>query len=148
MHTDDKTLRERIFHAVLYEACAMALLVPLGSWLASADMGHIGVLGLMMSTIAMLWNMLFNALFERLERRFGWRRTPAVRSLHAIGFEGGMLLLTIPVVAWWLDCSLWQALLLDIGVLLFFLPYTYVFNWSYDHARARLLARRRLRLQP
>ena len=142
MHTHDKTLRERIVHAVLYEVCAMAMLVPLGSWLANADMAHMGMLGLMMSTIAMLWNMLFNALFERLERRYHWRRTPAVRSLHAIGFEGGMLLLTLPVIAWWLECSLWQALVMDIGVLLFFLPYTYVFNWSYDHARARLLARR------
>ncbi|WP_174873257.1 multidrug/biocide efflux PACE transporter [Vogesella oryzae] len=142
MQHDDKTLRERIFHAVLYEVCAMALLVPLGSWLGDADLAHIGALGLMMSTIAMLWNMLFNALFERLERRYHWQRNPTVRSLHAIGFEGGMLLLTIPLVAWWLECSLWQALLLDVGVLLFFLPYTYVFNWSYDHTRARLMARR------
>ncbi|SCK06934.1 multidrug/biocide efflux PACE transporter [Vogesella sp. LIG4] len=137
-----KTLRERIFHAVLYEACAMAMLVPLGSWLAGADLGHMGALALMMSSIAMLWNMLFNTLFERLERRYGWRRTPSVRCLHAIGFEGGMLLLTIPVIAWWLQCNLWQALMMDIGVLLFFLVYTYLFNWSYDHTRARLLARR------
>jgi hypothetical protein len=36
----------------------------------------------------MLWNMLFGALFERLEAQLGWTRTPWVRSLHAIGFEG------------------------------------------------------------
>ena len=29
MMTPDKTLRERLLHAVLYEVCAMALLVPL-----------------------------------------------------------------------------------------------------------------------
>ena len=46
-------------------------------------------------------------------------------------------LLCVPVVAWWLQVSYWQALWLDIGVLLFFLPYTWLFNWLYDHARAR-----------
>ena len=75
MMTPDKTLRERLLHAVLYEVCAMALLVPLGSWLLDAGLGHVGVLALLMSSIAMSWNMLFNALFERLERRAGWQRT-------------------------------------------------------------------------
>jgi len=35
------------------------------------------------------------------------------------------------------------ALLLDIGVLLFFLPYTYLYHWAYDGVRARLLLRTR-----
>lgn len=142
MMTPDKTLRERLFHAVLYEVCAMALLVPLGSWLLDAGLGHVGVLALLMSSIAMSWNMLFNALFERLERRAGWQRTPLVRSLHAISFEGGLVFLCVPVAAWWMEISYWQAFMLDVGILLFFLPYTYLFNWCYDHARTRLLARR------
>ena len=142
MMTTDKTLRERLLHAVLYEVCAMALLVPLGSWLLDAGLGHVGVLALLMSSIAMSWNMLFNALFERLERRLGWQRTPLVRSVHAIAFEGGLVFLCVPVAAWWMAISYWQAFLLDVGILLFFLPYTYVFNWCYDQARARLLARR------
>lgn len=140
--TTDKTLRERIFHAVLYEVCAMALLVPLGSRLLDTGLGHVGVLALLMSGIAMSWNMLFGALFERLERRTGWQRTPLVRCLHAIAFEGGLVFLCVPVAAWWMAISYWQAFLLDVGILLFFLPYTYVFNWCYDHARTRLLARR------
>lgn len=140
--TTDKTLRERIFHAVLYEVCAMALLVPLGSWLLDTGLGHVGVLALLMSGIAMSWNMLFGALFERLERRTGRQRTPLVRCLHAIAFEGGLVFLCVPVAAWWMAISYWQAFLLDVGILLFFLPYTYVFNWCYDHARTRLLARR------
>jgi uncharacterized membrane protein len=36
-----------------------------------------------------------------------------------------------------MQVSYWEALLLDIGILLFFLPYTYVFNWIYDHLRLR-----------
>ena len=43
----------------------------------------------------------------------------------------------VPLIAWWLNVSLWQAFLLDIGVLLFFLPYTYVYHWAYDVVRER-----------
>jgi uncharacterized membrane protein len=137
MQTHTKTPLERIVHAVLYEVCAMALLVPLGSWLLGHSPAQMGVLAIMLSTLAMSWNMLFGALFERLERHYGWQRTPAVRTLHAILFEGGLVFICVPVVAWWMQVSYWEALLLDIGILLFFLPYTYVFNWIYDHLRLR-----------
>lgn len=144
MLASDKKLGERILHAVLYEACAMALLVPLAAMLMQENVLRMGALALMMSTVAMLWNMVFNAWFERLEKRFGWRRTVAVRSAHALGFEGGLVVMLVPLAAWWLGVGWWQALLLDLGFFVFFLPYTYVFNWLYDHLRARLLARRSL----
>lgn len=48
----------------------------------------------------------------------------------------------VPLIAWWLSVSLWQAFLLDIGVLLFFLPYTYVYHWGYDVVRERFLMSR------
>lgn len=128
-------LTQRVCHAALYELCAILILVPAGAWLMNEPLGHLGLLGIMMSLQAMSWNMLFNAIFERLERRYRWQRTPWVRSLHAIAFEGGLLFISLPLVAWWMEMSLWQALLLDGGLLLFFLPYTYIFNWCYDHAR-------------
>ena len=34
-----------------------------------------------------------------------------------------------------------QAFMLDIGVLLFFLPYTYVYHWGYDVLRERFMTR-------
>jgi uncharacterized membrane protein len=52
-------------------------------------------------------------------------------------FEFGLVLVTVPLAAVWLDISLWQALVLDAGLLLFFLPYTLVFNWVYDTLRVR-----------
>lgn len=133
-----KSTRERLLHAVLYEAGAMLILVPLGSWLLGHGPAQMGGLAIMLSTIAMSWNMLFGALFEHLERRLGWQRTARVRTLHAVLFEGGLVVICVPLVAWWMGVSYWQALLLDIGILLFFLPYTYLFNWVYDHARLRL----------
>ena len=37
-----------------------------------------------------------------------------------------------------------QAFILDIGVLLFFLPYTYVYHWVYDVLREKFLCRSEL----
>ena len=59
-------------------------------------------------------------------------------------FEGGLVAVSVPLIAWWLQVSLMQALILDLGVLLFFLPYTYVYHWGYDLVRERLMLRRPL----
>ena len=71
---------ERVFHAMLYELCATLMLVPLAAWIMGKSLGQMGGLSLMMAGVAMLCNMLFNALFERAERRWKLRRTMRVRS--------------------------------------------------------------------
>ena len=51
-----------------------------------------------------------------------------------------MLLIVVPIAAWWLKIGLLQALLVDFGLAMFFLPYTFVFNLVYDKVRATLLS--------
>ncbi|WP_159875580.1 multidrug/biocide efflux PACE transporter [Aquitalea denitrificans] len=143
---DKKHLGERILHAVLYEVCAMVMLVPLAALLTGSGVSLMGVLALMMSCVAMLFNMLFNALFERAERHWGLQRTRWVRCAHALLFEGGLVVMLVPLAAWWLETSLWQALLLDLGFFAFFLPYTYLFNLAYDHLRQRVMQNRQTAL--
>ncbi|WP_293759935.1 multidrug/biocide efflux PACE transporter [uncultured Aquitalea sp.] len=138
----DKTLMERVFHAVLYEVCAMIMLVPLAAWLMGKGMGEMGWLAFMMSCSAMLWNMVFNALFDKAEKAWGLRRTPLLRVAHALLFEGGLVFALVPLAAWWLNVSWWEAFLLDVGFFVFFLPYTYVFNLVYDLLRQRVMKRR------
>ena len=76
---------------------------------------------------------MFNALFERWEAcQSVCGRSRARRVAHALGFEGGLALLLAPFMAWWLQVSWWHALVLDMGLLLFFLAYTYVFTWAFD----------------
>ena len=83
--------------------------------------------------IAIVWNLLFNTLFERWEARQPVRgRSVRRRVLHAIGFEGGMVVFLVPIFAWWFDINLLQALIMDLGLLVFFLFYTFVFNWGFD----------------
>ena len=141
MHPD-KSVSERFFQALLFEVLAIAICAPLGAWLLGYPLAHIGWLTLMISLIAMSWNMLFNLLFDRTQRRLGFDRTVAARVVHAVLFEIGLLLAIVPLAAWWLSIGLWQAFVLDIGIALFFLPYTFSFNWTYDVLRARLISRK------
>lgn len=136
-----KSIRERFFHAFCFEALAIAICTPLGAWLLDYSLAHMGLLTLMISLIAMLWNMVFNAAFDRIQLRFGFRRTVTVRAAHAVAFEVGLVLTVVPLAAWWLGMSLWTAFLLDMGIVLFFLPYTFVYNLAYDSLRVRLVER-------
>lgn len=72
----------------------------------------------------------------------GFTRTMWARVVHSVLFEIGLILAVVPLAAWWLDIGLWEAFVLDIGIVLFFLPYTFAFNWGYDHVRAIVIARR------
>ncbi|MBM0137327.1 multidrug/biocide efflux PACE transporter [Pseudomonas cannabina] len=137
-----KTLRERALHAALFEIGGVLLVAPLLAWLMDHSLAMMGLMTVMISTVAMLWNMLYNALFDRLRKRFGFVMNLTIRILHAMGFEAGLILVVVPLAAWWLSISLLQAFLLDIGLLLMFLPYTLLFNWAYDTLRERLVERR------
>lgn len=55
-----------------------------------------------------------------------------MRALHALLFEGGLVLVTVPAMMWWLQIGLWQAVVLDLGFLLLVPIYTYGYNWLYD----------------
>lgn len=128
-------LRRRIVYVALYEIIAIAA-TSLGlAALAGSSMERAGVAGLASSAVAIVWNLVFNTLFERWEARQTVRgRSLARRAAHAIGFEGGLVVTLVPLFAWWLDITLWHALMLDLGLLLFFLGYTFVFNLAFDKA--------------
>lgn len=55
-----------------------------------------------------------------------FQRTLGARAVHAVLFEIGLVMAMVPLAAWWLD----------IAIVLFFLPYTFAFNWTYDHLRS------------
>ena len=128
-----KPQRRRVVQAVLYEIFATALVAPVLWWLFGRSPLSTLALTLSLSAIALTFNFAFNALFEAWEARQPsgdrtWRR----RAAHGIGFEIGLGLIVVPVMAWWLDIGLWEALLADIGIMLFFLGYTVVFTWCFD----------------
>ena len=44
----------------------------------------------------------------------------------------GLLVLLMPFVAWWLEVSLWRALVMALGFAAFYVVYAFAFNWVYD----------------
>ncbi|MDO5086768.1 MAG: PACE efflux transporter [Comamonadaceae bacterium] len=125
--------RRRVLYVSLYEGLAIAIVTLTLLAFTREGLGSASGLAVGCSAIAVAWNLAFNALFEHWERRQPVRgRSTARRVAHAIGFEGGLVLWLVPFIAWWLQVSLWQALLMDLGLLLFFLVYTFAFTWVFD----------------
>ncbi len=123
----------KVVQAILYEVIAVACVAPALSLMFDAGMAHSTVLSILMSAIAMSWNMGYNWVFERWEARQDKRsRTFLRRLLHALGFEGRLVLILLPLVAYWMDISLWAALLTNLALFLFFFVYAFVFQWGFD----------------
>ncbi|KOE82611.1 PACE efflux transporter [Vibrio aestuarianus] len=126
------SVKERIFHAVVFELTALAILIPLSALITGQGSGDLAMVGAGLSLLAVVWNYQYNILFDRLFGSDRSGRSAKIRLLHTTGFEGGLVFVSIPAIAWILEITLWQALILDIGFLVFFFIYTMVFNWCYD----------------
>ena len=126
-------IRRKVVYISLYEGFAI-LFASIGlASLSGADAATSTLLAVVSSVIAVLWNLGFNVVFEAWEARQTVRgRSVRRRIVHALGFEGGLAAILVPVFAWWLGVGLWEALLFDAALLVFFLVYTFVFNWGFD----------------
>ena len=130
--------KRRIIHALTYEVILLIIIAIVLSFIFDAPMAVTGTLGIAMAVTSVIWNMIFNNIFEKYEAKHQLKRTVLVRICHAIGFEGGLMLATIPMVAYALDMPIWQAILTDLSMTLCILVYTFIFQWCYDHIEARL----------
>lgn len=123
----------RVVQAVLYEAIAIAFVGPAMSLMFEKSVGSTLALAVLMSTIALGWNYVFNWLFEAWESRQVVKGRSLKRRLaHGIGFEGGLVLILVPVMAYWLETTLLNAFLADLGILAFFFVYAIAFTWAFD----------------
>jgi len=125
---------DRIRHALSFEVLALLIVTPLASWIFGFAMLDIGVLAVAASTLATLWNYVYNLIFDRAMLRLVGRvqKTLRDRVVHAVLFELGLLIVLIPIIAWYLNIGLWQAFVMDASFSLFYLVYAFVFNWAYD----------------
>ncbi|RYE60443.1 MAG: PACE efflux transporter [Hyphomicrobiales bacterium] len=129
-----RTTADRIRHAVSFEVIGIILATPLAAFAFHLPGGDSAVIVVASATVAMLWNYVYNLGFDHAMQRLtgGTAKTTAIRVLHAVLFEVGLLTLMLPAIAWYLQISLWQALLMDIALALFYLCYAFVFNLAYD----------------
>ncbi|QRM53342.1 PACE efflux transporter [Sinorhizobium sp. BG8] len=129
-----RSTRDRVRHAISFELIGLALVSPLGAWAFGMPVAEIGVVGVVGATLATGWNYIYNLGFDHimLRLRGGTQKTVLVRVLHAVLFEAGLLAALLPLIAWYLDVSLYQAFLMDVSFALFYMVYAFVFNWAYD----------------
>ena len=130
--------KRRIVHALNYEIILLVIIALALSFIFELPLEVTGVLGIFMAVTSVIWNMVFNHYFEKFEAKHQLQRTVRVRILHAIGFEGGLMLATIPMVAYAMNMSLWQAIVLDFSLTLCILVYTFIFQWCYDLIEAKM----------
>lgn len=129
-----RTTSDRIRHAVSFELIGILLATPLAAFAFHLPGGDSAVIVIGSATVAMAWNYVYNLLFDLALRRFGasTEKTLPLRVLHAILFELGLLAMMLPLIAWYLGISLWQALVMDVAFAVFYMVYAFVFNWAYD----------------
>jgi uncharacterized membrane protein len=123
----------RILQAVLYEVGAIAVVGPVLGFAFGKPASSSFLLALVLSTIALCWNYVFNAAFERWESGQAVKgRSFARRLAHGAGFEGGLTLILVPVMAVWLDTNFLTAFVTNLGLLAFFFLYAIGYTWAFD----------------
>ncbi len=129
-------LADRIRQVALFEIIGVLIISPLFALASGAPMLESAALLAVLSLIAALWNGVYCTGFDWLEGRLTGRpadqRPQTLRILHAVGFEGGLMILTLPVIVWWTGMGFWNALLADLALALTYAGYAYVFNLAYD----------------
>lgn len=126
-------MRRKILYAVSFETLG-TVVASVGLMLMSeASAASSFALSVIAATIALCWSYVYNTIFESWEARQAVRgRSLSRRAAHALLFEGGLVLILVPVMAWWLQVGLLEALVYEAGLIVLFIVYTYVFTWGFD----------------
>ncbi|MBH3136918.1 PACE efflux transporter [Serratia marcescens] len=126
-------VKRKLVYVTAYEIIGMAISALGLALLSGHAPSSTGPLAVVITTIAVSWNFIYNYLFEWWESRQTSRtRTLKRRILHAVGFQLTLVVYLIPLIAWWMGITLWQALLLDMALIVIIPCYTFLFNWAFD----------------
>lgn len=126
-------IKRKLVYVTAYELIGMTISALGLALLSGHEPTSTGPLAVIITTIAVSWNFIYNYLFEFWESRQASRtRTVRRRVLHAIGFQLTLVVYLIPLIAWWMNVSLVQAFLLDAALIVIIPCYTFIYNWIFD----------------
>lgn len=126
-------LKRRLTYVIVFEIIAIISSTFVLMKLSGSDAAESLPVAVMVSLAAVIWNFLYNTAFEAWERRkHVAKRTLFIRSMHALGFEGGLVLICLPLYMIWYDVGLIKAFIMEAALLLFFLVYTFIFTLGFD----------------
>ena len=127
------SILERTIQSVIFELGAILI-----GMLVIEFIPHEGqplLLMILISLTAVIWNFIFNWIFDKLVPGDRLARGPVIRTIHAVLFEGLLLADTVKMTMYMMSVTLWMAFITDISMTLIILVYTYVYNWVYDRVR-------------
>lgn len=134
------TKKERIFHAVFFEFLLLILMLLALKWFTDHRLSDLLLVIVSISVMAVVWNFIFNFIFDKFFTAPRETRSFGVRVFHTLAFELVLLAMTLPLVAYLLDIGLWAAFVMDISMTLSVMVYAFCFNWAYDVLRLKFFA--------
>jgi uncharacterized membrane protein len=98
---------DRVRYTLMFEMSLIGMIAPTMAWVLEKGVTNTGLLALVLSLKAMVFNILYNCAFDLVDVHYG--RVPTQRSfkgraLHALGFELLLTVTTLPIIIWWLGC--------------------------------------------
>lgn len=130
--------KRRLVYVSVFELLGIVFATLVLMALSDGDFKKSLPVAIIVSSSAVVWNYIYNTMFESWECRNDIRiRTLKIRCMHAIGFEGGLVLLCLPIYMLWYDVSVWKAMSMEATLLLFFLVYTFIFTLLFDKVFTR-----------
>lgn len=126
-------LKRRIVYVIVFEIIAIISSTFVLMKLSNSDAADSLPVAMMVSLAAIIWNFVYNTAFETWEeRRQIAERTLLIRSVHALIFEIGLVLICLPLYMFWYQVGLLQAFIMEAALLVFFLIYNFVFTFIFD----------------
>lgn len=123
----------KILYAVLFETGGIVMATVALRLMSGAGDAKSFSLAVFSAAVALSWSFVFNTLFEAWEARQTTKgRSPLRRAVHAVLFEGGLVLILLPATAWWLSTTLWLAFTYEAVLIGLFLIYAWAFTWAFD----------------
>ncbi len=126
---------DRIRHAVVFEGVLLLFTVVILTGFLNQSATHIGTFGIIMAFMAMGWNYIYNYAFDHVLvylKHSLYPRSFKLRVFHAVCFEIGFMLVSVPFTMVWMGFTFIQALTFDIAFTIAVLIYTLIFNYAYD----------------
>lgn len=126
-------IKRRVTYVTLFEIFAVLFATIILMALSGGNAQGSLPIATAVSALAVIWNYIYNTLFESWERRNGViARTVKIRCAHAVGFEGGLLAVTLPLYMLWYNIGVYKAFTMVAALLVFFLIYTFIFTLLFD----------------
>ena len=126
-------IKRRLVYVTIFEIIAIISSTFVLMLLSDSSVAKSLPVAIMVSLVAVIWNFIYNTGFEAWERRRDIsKRTLFIRSIHAVGFEGGLCLVCLPIYMIWYKVGLIDAFFMEAALLLFFLVYTFLFTLGFD----------------